>query len=76
MATTAMAGDLPSFAERVSRAKEIEPQESPVMESEESLVDAILALDDLHRAGKLPDEAYQIRRAELKQQLVNIRQGK
>jgi len=35
----------------------------------ESLMDAIIALDDLHRAGKLPDEAYQKRRDELKNKL-------
>ncbi len=32
----------------------------------ESIMDAIIALDDLHRAGKLSDEAYQTRRDELK----------
>jgi hypothetical protein len=35
-------------------------------EDPESLMDAIIALDDLHRAGKLSDEAYQQRRDELK----------
>ena len=34
-----------------------------------SLMDAIIALDDLHRAGKLSDEAYQQRRNELKEEL-------
>jgi mono/diheme cytochrome c family protein len=34
--------------------------------SSEDVMDAILALDDLHRAGKISDEAYQNRRAELK----------
>jgi hypothetical protein len=29
-------------------------------------MDAILALDDLHRAGKISDQAYQRRRTELK----------
>ena len=38
-------------------------------DSEDEIVDAIIALDDLHRAGKLPDEAYQTRRAELKSRL-------
>ncbi len=38
-------------------------------EDPESLMDAIIALDDLHRAGKIPDEAYQQRRAELKDAL-------
>jgi len=35
-------------------------------ESSEDVIDAILALDDLHRARKISDEAYQKRRAELK----------
>jgi len=38
-------------------------------EDSESIMDAIIALDDLHRAGKLSDEAYQQRRAELKNAL-------
>ncbi len=38
----------------------------------DSVLDAIIALDDLHRAGKLPDEAYQSRRAELKEQLKKL----
>jgi hypothetical protein len=36
----------------------------------ESIMDAIIALDDLHRAGKLSDEAYQTRRNELKSVLM------
>lgn len=35
----------------------------------DSLLDAIIALDDLHQAGKLSDDAYQLRRAELKSRL-------
>lgn len=35
----------------------------------ESVMDAIIALDDLHRSGKISDEAYQKRRAELKDSL-------
>ncbi|MBC7875972.1 MAG: c-type cytochrome [Anaerolineales bacterium] len=35
----------------------------------ESLMDAIIALDDLHRDGKLSDEAYKTRRSELKSTL-------
>lgn len=35
----------------------------------DSILDAIVAIDDLHRAGKLSDEAYQKRRAELKSAL-------
>jgi hypothetical protein len=40
------------------------PEESP-----ENLMDAILALDDLYKDGKLPEGAYLERRAELKQRL-------
>ena len=36
-------------------------------ESAEDVMDAILALDDLNRAKKISDEAYQKRRAELKE---------
>jgi mono/diheme cytochrome c family protein len=38
-------------------------------ESSEDVMDAILALDDLHRSKKISDEAYQQRRAELKEVL-------
>jgi mono/diheme cytochrome c family protein len=40
------------------------PDETP-----ENLMDAILALDDLYKDGKLPEGAYLERRAELKQRL-------
>jgi len=38
-------------------------------ESPENLMDAILALDDLYKDGKLPEEAYLERRIELKRRL-------
>jgi hypothetical protein len=41
-------------------------------ESAEDVMDAIIALDDLHRAKKIPDEAYQKRRAELKERLRGL----
>jgi len=41
-------------------------------ESADEIMDAILALDDLHRAGKINDEAYQKRRAELKEILKEM----
>ena len=44
--------------------EEITPADSP-----ENLMDAILALDDLYKDGKLPEAAYLERRAELKQRL-------
>jgi hypothetical protein len=41
--------------------------EEDEFESSEDVLDAIIALDDLHRARKISDEAYQKRRAELKE---------
>ncbi len=46
-----------------------EDEEDEEFSDPESIMDAIIALDDLHRAGKIPDEAYQQRRAELKEAL-------
>jgi mono/diheme cytochrome c family protein len=40
--------------------------EAEAFASSEDVLDAIVALDDLHRAKKISDEAYQKRRAELK----------
>jgi mono/diheme cytochrome c family protein len=39
-------------------------------ESSESILDTIVTLDDLHANGKIPEEAYQERRAELKARLA------
>lgn len=50
-------------------------QEPLEQESVEGLLDAILALDDLHQAGKLPDDAYQKRRAELKARLKALKEN-
>jgi mono/diheme cytochrome c family protein len=41
-------------------------------ESSEDVMDAIIALDELHRAKKISDEAYQKRRAELKEILKGM----
>ncbi|HTX78597.1 MAG TPA: hypothetical protein VMC62_02965, partial [Longilinea sp.] len=41
-------------------------------ETSEELMDQILFLDDLHKAGKLEDMTYQTRRAELKERLRTI----
>ncbi len=38
----------------------------------DSLMDAIIALDDLYAEGQLPEEAYRKRRAELKERLKEI----
>lgn len=57
------------------RGKQDEDDSEAVEESEvefetaEEIMDAIIALDDLHRAKKIPDEAYQVRREELKARL-------
>lgn len=45
------------------------PAASATPESAESIMDAILALDDLYQDGKLPEDAYLQRRAELKARL-------
>ena len=42
-------------------------------ETAESILDAIVALDDLYQAGELPEEAYKERRAELKTRLKELR---
>ncbi len=38
-------------------------------ENPDTLIDAIITLDELHKEGTLPDSAYQRRRAELKERL-------
>ncbi len=43
-----------------------------VSESPESLMDAIIALDDLYQAGQLPESAYLERRNKLKERLKKI----
>ena len=44
-----------------------EDDDEEEFESSEEVLDAILALDDLHRARKISEEAYQKRRGELKE---------
>jgi hypothetical protein len=46
--------------------------EGDEFESSEDVMDAIIALDDLHRARKISDEAYQKRRLELKEILKGM----
>ena len=41
-------------------------------EDPDTLMDAIIALDDLYREGQLPEEAYLQRRAELKARLSDV----
>jgi mono/diheme cytochrome c family protein len=45
---------------------------APVSENAETIMDAILALDDLYKEGKLPEDAYRQRRAELKTRLKEL----
>ena len=46
---------------------DVEEEEEDEFESAEDVMDAVIALDDLHRAKKISDAAYQKRRAELKE---------
>lgn len=55
--------------ERNRLDEEMEEDEEDEFDTEEEILDAIIALDDLHRAGKIPDEAYRARRDELKARL-------
>lgn len=50
----------------------VEDQDDDEFESSEDVIDAIIALDDLHRAKKISDEAYQKRRAQLKEILKGM----
>lgn len=60
----------PQAAEEVA---EEEAEAPPDLEEDpETLMDAILALDDLYQQGKLSEEAYQTRRAELKARLAEL----
>ncbi|MFM8322185.1 MAG: c-type cytochrome [Chloroflexota bacterium] len=58
---------------------EPEPAEAdapaPALQSKEAVMDAILALDDLYADGKLPEDAYLARRAELKERLAKLVEG-
>jgi hypothetical protein len=47
-------------------------EDEPEFATSEEVLDAIIALDDLHRAKKISDEAYQRRRAELKETLKGM----
>jgi len=62
------------YARDRNRPKEREPgeeedEEESEFESVEEILDAILALDDLHREKKISNEAYRKRREELKETL-------
>jgi hypothetical protein len=49
-----------------------EEEEADEFESSDDVIDAIIALDDLHRAKKISDEAYHKRRADLKEILKGM----
>jgi len=52
--------------------EKIDDDDNDEFESSEDVMDAIIALDDLHRAKKISDEAYQKRRTELKEILKEM----
>jgi mono/diheme cytochrome c family protein len=64
-----LAGVWMFMRDRRKSGEEDDEDEDDEFEDPESLMDAIIALDDLHRAGKIPDESYQQRRNELKEAL-------
>jgi cbb3-type cytochrome c oxidase subunit III len=69
------AGVLMYRRNQFSQAEVDEEADEPVPfeeEDRESLVDAIIALDDQYQAGELPEDAYRARRAELKLKLKEI----
>jgi len=59
---------------RQKKQGEVEGELEPVTgeETSESIMDAIIALDDRYQAGELSEEAYQARRAELKEKLTSV----
>ncbi len=54
---------------RAAEAGHALPVTEALPDDPDLLMDAIIALDDLHQAGKLPDEEYQSRRTALKERL-------
>lgn len=54
---------------RDSKKEEEVEEEDDEFDDSESIMDAIIAIDELHRAGKLSDQAYKERREELKNAL-------
>ena len=64
-----LAGAWMFIRDRRTRDEETNNEKNDELDDSESLMDAIIALDDLHRAGKLSDKAYQTRRNELKSAL-------
>lgn len=57
----------------IDEEEEEDAEEEPGAEEDpEAVMDAIIALDDLYREGKLPQDAYQTRRQELKSRLEKL----
>jgi mono/diheme cytochrome c family protein len=50
----------------------LETESGDIPQDPDSLMDAMIALDDLYKAGELPEEAYQQRRGELKAKLNRL----
>jgi mono/diheme cytochrome c family protein len=67
-----LAGAWMYLRDRKRVEEEDEEGEENEFESSEDVMDAIITLDDLHRAKKISDEAYQKRRAELKEMLKEM----
>ena len=55
-----------------NRGNAVDDDDQADFESSEDVMDAIIALDDLHVAKKISDEAYQRRRNELKEILKGM----
>jgi len=55
-----------------NRAQDDDETEDDEFDSAEDVMDAVIALDDLHRTKKISDEAYQKRRAQLKEILKGM----
>ena len=66
-----LAGGWMYFRDRNREEEEVDEEENN-FESSEDVIDAIVALDDLHRSKKISDAAYQKRRAELKEILKGM----
>ncbi|RJP47190.1 MAG: hypothetical protein C4583_17400 [Anaerolineaceae bacterium] len=64
-----LAGGWMYWRDRNRPDEELDEEVEYDFDNEEEILDAIIALDDLHRAGKIKDEAYRTRREELKSRL-------
>ena len=60
------------WRQRKQFAVEDETEEEPAEEDQDTIMDAIIALDDSFQSGSLSEEAYQKRRAELKEKLQTL----